>query len=62
MTWTRSLLPPPGTRPAIIGPPLMISEGMLSRAAISIPGTILSQFGTMTTPSRAWALTIISTV
>lgn len=32
-----------------------------SAAAISIPGTILSQFGTSTRPSKAWAMAITST-
>ena len=43
--------------PASIGPPEMMTEGMFKRAAaMTIPGTILSQLVTKTRPSRAWAL------
>ena len=39
--------------PASIGPPDTMMDGMLSRAAaISMPGTILSQFGMSTRPSN----------
>jgi hypothetical protein len=42
--------------PAIIGPPDMIMLGIFSRAAaISIPGTILSQLATKTKASKQWA-------
>ena len=41
------------TRPLIIGPPEQTMDGMLMRhAPITIPGTILSQFGTRTSPSN----------
>ena len=39
--------------PASMGPPLTIIEGIFNlRAAISIPGIILSQFVTKTSPSN----------
>ncbi len=48
--------------PASIGPPLTTTVGRFSlAAAISMPGTILSQFGTMTIASKAWAIAITST-
>ena len=48
--------------PAIMGPPLIKTAGMLSLiAAISIPGTILSQFGIRTRPSKGWAIAMTST-
>ena len=51
----------PSFFPASIGPPETKIEGMLIRAAaISIPGTILSQFGTKTNASKGWALAITS--
>ena len=38
-------------------------DGIFSRAAaISMPGTILSQFGTRTKPSNPWARAIVSTL
>ena len=43
-----------------MGPPLMTTVGMFSRAAaMAMPGMILSQFVTMTRASRAcpWAMT-----
>ena len=44
----------PSMSPAIMGPPLMIIEGMFSlAAAMAMPGIILSQFVTRTRPSRA---------
>ena len=47
--------------PAIIGPPDMTTEGRLSSAAaIAMPGTILSQFGTRTSPSKACARAMTS--
>ena len=52
---------PPGMRPGIIGPPEMTMAGRLRRrAAISMPGTILSQFGMNTMPSKPWAIAIDS--
>ena len=49
--------------PAIIGPPLQTTVGMFRRSApISMPGTILSQFGTSTRPSSWWAIAIVSTL
>ena len=50
------------SRPASIGPPEVKIVGMLQRIdAISIPGTILSQFGMQIIPSNLWALIIVST-
>jgi len=47
--------------PASMGPPLLIIAGRSRRAAaMSIPGTILSQFVTMTMASNAWAVAITS--
>jgi len=47
--------------PASIGPPLIKMEGRLSRsAAISMPGTILSQLGMNTSASNGWAIAMIS--
>ena len=44
---------PSGRRPASIGPPAQNMVGTLIRAAaISRPGTFLSQLGTMTSPSN----------
>ena len=41
----------------------MTTAGMLTRSApISMPGTILSQLGTSTAPSKPWALSIVSTL
>ena len=52
----------PFTQPGSIGPPEQNMDGMFSRrAAISIPGTILSQFGINTRPSNGCAVAIIST-
>ena len=43
----------PFTLPANIGPPLTTTVGMLIlAAAISIPGTVLSQLGIITRPSN----------
>ena len=48
------LVSTPSTRPDIIGPPEHTTAGMfILTAAITIPGTILSQFGTSTAPSKA---------
>ncbi len=47
------LLFSPFTRPASIGPPEQKIVGIFSlAAAIKSPGTFLSQFGTMTSPSK----------
>jgi len=52
----------PLKRPAIIGPPLTSMAGMLRRrAAIIIPGIILSQLGINTRPSKGYALAMTST-
>ena len=49
--------------PASMGPPLTKMAGTLSRtAAISMPGTILSQLGMKTRASKAWPSAMISTV
>ena len=49
-------------RPARIGPPETKIVGTSRRtAAISMPGTILSQLGMQIMPSKAWAATIVST-
>ena len=51
----------PFKRPGSMGPPLHTTEGMFRRsAAISMPGTILSQLGISTMPSKAWPLTTAS--
>ena len=51
----------PFHRPASMGPPLTTTAGMFRRpAAMSMPGTILSQFGMSTSPSKAWALAMAS--
>ena len=48
-------------RPASMGPPLTTTVGILMRpAAMSMPGTILSQLGIMTSPSKAWPLATAS--
>ena len=49
------------SRPGSMGPPLTKMEGRFIRqAAISIPGTILSQLGMNTTASTGWAVSITS--
>ena len=51
----------PPTRPASIGPPLTKMVGRFSlAAAMSRPGTFLSQLGSMTSPSNPCASTIAS--
>ncbi len=51
----------PLNSPGNIGPPVTTMVGISNRpAAIKCPGTISSQAGIITIPSRAWALTIIS--
>ena len=55
-TVARSIASPVLALPAFMGPPLTKMVGMLTRAApIIIPGTILSQLGMQTTPSKQWA-------
>ena len=50
-----------GCFPASMGPPLTTMAGRSRRAdAMSIPGTILSQLGTSTRASNAWAVAITS--
>ena len=45
-----------------MGPPLTKIVGMFRRmAAMSMPGTILSQLGMQTMASKQWAATIVST-
>ena len=45
-----------------MGPPLTTMAGMLMRAAaMSMPGTILSQFGIKTSASKQWARARVST-
>ena len=52
----------PQTLPGSMGPPDTKMAGRFSRrAAMSIPGTILSQLGMNTSPSKGWAVAIIST-
>ena len=49
-----TLISTPLRRPGSIGPPLTTIAGMFKRAAaINIPGTILSQLGISTNPSKA---------
>src|SRR5687768_13759261 len=62
-TEARSIaLPVDGFFPAFIGPPETKTAGIFTRAAaIIMPGTILSQFGMQTTPSKQWARSIVST-
>ena len=56
------VLPPQLTLPASIGPPETNTTGILSlKAAISIPGVILSQLEIHTSASAQCALTIYST-
>ena len=48
--------------PAAIGPPETKTVGMFTRRApMSMPGTILSQFGMQTMPSKQWARSTVST-
>ena len=51
----------PPRQPSSMGPPVSTIVGTLHRtAAISIPGTILSQVPTQTSPSKRWLWTITS--
>ncbi len=65
MASTRSsalVLPRSSTLPASMGPPETKTVGMLRRkAAISMPGVILSQFEMHTSASAQWAFTMYST-
>ena len=48
--------------PASMGPPLTTMVGIFSlSAAMSMPGTHLSQLGISTSPSKGWAVAMIST-
>ena len=61
-TEIRSTTLPAFVMPAFIGPPETKIVGTLHRiAAISMPGTILSQLGMQIIPSKQWALSIVST-
>jgi hypothetical protein len=61
-TVIRSTLRPAASTPARIGPPETKIVGMFTRAApISIPGTILSQFGMQIIASKQCATAIVST-
>jgi hypothetical protein len=61
-TVARSIASPVLAFPAFIGPPETNTAGTLHRAAaIIMPGTILSQLGMQTTPSKQWARSIVST-
>ncbi len=52
---------PPGIRPGIMGPPETTMAGRFRRrAAINMPGTILSQLGIKTMPSKPWAMAMDS--
>jgi 3-isopropylmalate/(R)-2-methylmalate dehydratase large subunit len=51
----------PWRRPVIMGPPLTKIDGKSKRAAaMSMPGTTLSQLGIKTKASKAWAMAITS--
>ena len=53
----------PKAGPESMGPPATKTQGMSRRAAaISIPGTVLSQPASRTRPSRRWARAITSTL
>ena len=55
-TSIRSTVLPSAVLPASIGPPLTKTVGILQRMApMSMPGTILSQLGMQTMPSKQWA-------
>ena len=61
-TEIRSIVRPSRVFPAFIGPPETKIVGMLHRiAAISMPGTILSQLGMQIMPSKQCAFSIVST-
>ena len=56
-----TLISLPCRRPGSMGPPLTTTAGMFKRAAaMSIPGTILSQLGIKIKPSKAWPLATAS--
>ena len=53
----------PFTTPDSMGPPDTTTVGRLTlHAPMSMPGTILSQLGTSTTPSKAWPMSMDSTL
>ena len=57
----RSMDVPSASRPAFIGPPETNTVGTSTRSApITIPGTILSQFGMQTSASSMCAFIIVS--
>ena len=59
--WERLVLLPFGSIPASIGPPDTMTVGTLTlAAAISAPGTVLSQLGISTSPSNWWAMAMVS--
>ena len=59
--WLRQVRRPSLSLPASMGPPEQKMVGMFSRAAaMSRPGTFLSQLGTITRPSNWWAVTMAS--
>ena len=58
----RSVAVPSGAVPGSIGPPETNTVGTFTRSAPKImPGTILSQLGMHTMPSKAWPATAHST-
>ena len=51
----------PSSRPGSMGPPVTTMQGMFMRsAAMSMPGTILSQVPSITMPSKRWASVMTS--
>ena len=55
--------PVTGLTPGSMGPPEAKMAGMFTRRAARImPGTILSQLGMQTTPSKQWARSMVSTL
>ncbi len=61
-TSIRSTAFPSGVLPASMGPPLTKMAGIFARITpINMPGTILSQLGMQITPSKQWAVSIVST-
>ena len=59
--WERQVRRPSFKWPASMGPPETNMVGTFTRAAaISRPGTFLSQLGIITSPSNWWAMAIAS--
>ncbi len=59
--WLRQVRRPSFIVPAIMGPPETKMVGMFTRAAaMSRPGTFLSQLGIITRPSNWWAIAMAS--